>query len=257
IDCISHFTFFYYPKLYTPGQRNMYFNRTSFLLCIMQSCYNSLILFFIPYAALHDTVRQDGREIADYQSFAILLQTCLIIVVNAQIFLDTWYWTGINHFFLWGSMAAYFALTFTMNSNGLFFIFPTMFHVFVSGTGRNSLNQPNTWLIIFLTCLLCILPIVALRFIFIQTSPTINDKARKYKMRRDEIPAISLRPPATRRVSKRSSYAFSHSQGYGDLVTSQKFLDKKTPRRPLLFVKSLCKLAHMIIFGFFVTFTQL
>ncbi|XP_023816458.1 phospholipid-transporting ATPase ID isoform X4 [Oryzias latipes] len=230
-DVNSHWSF-YYPKLYTPGQRNMYFNRTSFLLCIMQSCYNSLILFFIPYAALHDTVRQDGREIADYQSFAILLQTCLIIVVNAQIFLDTWYWTGINHFFLWGSMAAYFALTFTMNSNGLFFIFPTMFQFL--GTGRNSLNQPNTWLIIFLTCLLCILPIVALRFIFIQTSPTINDKVR-YKMRRDEIPAISLRPPATRRVSKRSSYAFSHSQGYGDLVTSQKFLDKKTPRRPLLF----------------------
>uniref|UniRef100_A0A8C7XSL3 Phospholipid-transporting ATPase n=1 Tax=Oryzias sinensis TaxID=183150 RepID=A0A8C7XSL3_9TELE len=232
-DVNSHWSF-YYPKLYTPGQWNMYFNRTSFLLCIMQSCYNSIILFFIPYAALHDTVRQDGREIADYQSFAILLQTCLIIVVNAQIFLDTWYWTGINHFFLWGSMAAYFALTFTMNSNGLFFIFPTMFHVFVSGTGRNSLNQPNTWLIIFLTCLLCILPIVALRFIFIQTSPTINDKVR-YKMRRDEIPAISLRPPATRRVSTRSSYAFSHSQGYGDLVISQKFLGKKTPRRPLLF----------------------
>uniref|UniRef100_A0A8C8DMF2 Phospholipid-transporting ATPase n=1 Tax=Oryzias sinensis TaxID=183150 RepID=A0A8C8DMF2_9TELE len=226
-DVNSHWSF-YYPKLYTPGQWNMYFNRTSFLLCIMQSCYNSIILFFIPYAALHDTVRQDGREIADYQSFAILLQTCLIIVVNAQIFLDTWYWTGINHFFLWGSMAAYFALTFTMNSNGLFFIFPTMFQFL--GTGRNSLNQPNTWLIIFLTCLLCILPIVALRFIFIQTSPTINDK-----MRRDEIPAISLRPPATRRVSTRSSYAFSHSQGYGDLVISQKFLGKKTPRRPLLF----------------------
>uniref|UniRef100_A0A8C8DMZ0 Phospholipid-transporting ATPase n=1 Tax=Oryzias sinensis TaxID=183150 RepID=A0A8C8DMZ0_9TELE len=230
-DVNSHWSF-YYPKLYTPGQWNMYFNRTSFLLCIMQSCYNSIILFFIPYAALHDTVRQDGREIADYQSFAILLQTCLIIVVNAQIFLDTWYWTGINHFFLWGSMAAYFALTFTMNSNGLFFIFPTMFQFL--GTGRNSLNQPNTWLIIFLTCLLCILPIVALRFIFIQTSPTINDKVR-YKMRRDEIPAISLRPPATRRVSTRSSYAFSHSQGYGDLVISQKFLGKKTPRRPLLF----------------------
>lgn len=83
-DVNSHWSF-YYPKLYTPGQRNMYFNRTSFLLCIMQSCYNSLILFFIPYAALHDTVRQDGREIADYQSFAILLQTCLIIVVNAQV----------------------------------------------------------------------------------------------------------------------------------------------------------------------------
>lgn len=76
---------FYYPKLYIPGQQNMYFNKKSFLLCMMQSCYNSLVLFFVPYGALHDTVRQDGRDITDYQTFALLLQTCLIIVVNTQV----------------------------------------------------------------------------------------------------------------------------------------------------------------------------
>lgn len=51
----------------------------------MHSCYSSLILFFIPWASMHDTVRDDGKEIADYQSFALLAQTCLLIVVYTQV----------------------------------------------------------------------------------------------------------------------------------------------------------------------------
>lgn len=44
-----------------------------------------------------------------------------------QLFLDTHYWTAVNHFFTWGSLAAYFALTFTMCSNGMFLIFTSYF----------------------------------------------------------------------------------------------------------------------------------
>lgn len=173
----------------------------------MHSCYSSLILFFIPWAAIYDTVRDDGKDIADYQSFALLAQTCLLFVVSIQVrsnspvtkrdrrciqitglntdlmkchdffwwylthwiglipfsvgyfvykcyhnkvtlwiimcatikpliftqnsilqlCLDTHYWTAVNQFFIWGSLAAYFAVTFTMYSNGMFFIFTSAF----------------------------------------------------------------------------------------------------------------------------------
>lgn len=53
------------------------------------------------------------------------------------------------------------------------------------GTARNSLNQPNVWLTIFLTSLLCILPVVAFRFILIQLRPTINDKVRREERTHD------------------------------------------------------------------------
>jgi len=46
------------------------------------------------------------------------------------------------------------------------------------GTGRNSLNQPNIWLTILLTSILCVLPVVTYRFLFIQLCPTINDKVQ-------------------------------------------------------------------------------
>lgn len=44
-----------------------------------------------------------------------------------QLCLDTYYWTAINQFFVWGSLAAYFAVTFTIYSNGIYLIFTSMF----------------------------------------------------------------------------------------------------------------------------------
>ncbi|XP_030599121.1 phospholipid-transporting ATPase ID-like [Archocentrus centrarchus] len=224
-----------HPQLYSPGQKNRYFNKKAFASCVMHSCYSSLILFFIPWAAVRDTVRDDGKDIADYQSFALLAQTCLLIVVFAQLCLDTYYWTAVNQFFVWGSMAVYFAITFTMYSSGMFLIFTSSFPFI--GTARNSLSQPNVWLTIFLSSLLCILPVVAFRFILMQLRPTINDKVR-YRARQEALPAPAPRRTVKRRISRRSGYAFSHSQGYGDLVMSQKFLLKSPLRRLALFTQT-------------------
>uniref|UniRef100_A0A671T9L1 Phospholipid-transporting ATPase n=1 Tax=Sinocyclocheilus anshuiensis TaxID=1608454 RepID=A0A671T9L1_9TELE len=149
---------------------------------------------------------------------------------SAQMGLDTYYWTAVNQFFLWGSLSVYFAVTFTMYSNGMYLIFTSSFPF--TGTARNSLNQPNVWLTIFLTTILCILPVVAKRFLFIQLKPTINDKVRQAKA----VPPPPPRKFPRRRIStRRSGYAFSHAHGYGDLVTSGRFLRIPVKSRPALF----------------------
>ncbi|XP_075885168.1 phospholipid-transporting ATPase ID-like [Nelusetta ayraudi] len=216
---------FQYPQLYGPGQKNILFNKKVFLRCVLHSCFTSLLVFFIPWAAMQDTVRDDGKDIADYQSFAVLAQTCLLVVVSVQLCLDTNYWTAVNQFFIWGSLAAYFAVTFTMCSNGIYFILTSAFP-FV-GTAGNSLNQPNVWLTILLTIFLCVLPVVAIRFVYLLLWPSVTDKVR-HKMHEEALPAPTpLRSRPKRFSTRRSGYAFSHSQGYGDLVTSQKFLRPK------------------------------
>ncbi|XP_060944669.1 phospholipid-transporting ATPase ID [Limanda limanda] len=234
---------FQYPQLYTPGQLNLYFSKKAFVRCMLHSAYSSLILFFIPWAAMQDTVRDDGKDIADYQSFALLAQTSLLVVVNTQLCLDTYYWTAVNQFFVWGSLAAYFAITFTMYSNGMFLIFTSSFPFM--GTARNSLNQPNVWLTIFLSTLLCILPVVAIRFINLQIRPTINDKVR-HKVRKEALPAPApSRIPARRISTRKSGYAFSHSQGFGELVTSRRFLLKRPLKsRPVLYATTDSPLAQ-------------
>ncbi|XP_029295370.1 phospholipid-transporting ATPase ID-like isoform X2 [Cottoperca gobio] len=219
---------FQHPQLYVPGQLNLYFSKKAFFKCALHSCYSSLVLFFIPYAAMHDTVRDDGKDVADYQSFALLTQTCLLFAVTIQLGLEMSYWTAVNTFFVLGSLAMYFAVTFTMYSNGMFLTLPSAFSFI--GTARNSLNQPNIWLTVLLTSILCILPVVTYRFLFIQLCPTINDKVM-FKVRRAKAtPAPQPRRTRIGRTStRRSGYAFSHAQGYGDLVTSGRFL-----RRPAL-----------------------
>lgn len=74
-----------FPQLYMPGQQNLYFNKKEFVKCVLYSVYSSLVLFFIPYGTLFDSLRSDGKAIADYQSFALMAQTCLLIVVSVQV----------------------------------------------------------------------------------------------------------------------------------------------------------------------------
>ncbi|KAF0034280.1 hypothetical protein F2P81_014346 [Scophthalmus maximus] len=118
---------FQHPRLYVPGQLNLYFSKRAFFKCALHSCYSSLVLFFIPYAAVQDTVRDDGRDVADYQSFALLTQTCLLFAVCIQLGLEMSYWTAVNTIFVLGSLTVYFAVTFTMYSNGMFLVLPSAF----------------------------------------------------------------------------------------------------------------------------------
>ncbi|XP_057186002.1 phospholipid-transporting ATPase ID isoform X2 [Triplophysa rosa] len=210
-----------YPNLYRPGQLNQLFNKRKFFTCTLHGICTSFILFFIPYGAFISAVRDDGTQISDQQAFAVTIATSLVIVVSVQIGLDTNYWTAVNHFFIWGSLAVYFAILFAMQSDGLFNIFPNQF-TFI-GTARNSLDQKIVWLVIFLTTVVCIMPMVAVRFIKTDCYPTQTDKVRLLQQatRRQGPQEQNLRR-VRRTSSRRSAYAFAHQQGYGELITSGK-----------------------------------
>lgn len=74
-----------YSKLYEPGQLNLLFNKRKFFICIAYGIYTSFALFFIPYGAFYNIAGEDGKPIADYQSFAVTMATSLIIVVSVQV----------------------------------------------------------------------------------------------------------------------------------------------------------------------------
>uniref|UniRef100_A0A8D0CGE2 Phospholipid-transporting ATPase n=1 Tax=Scleropages formosus TaxID=113540 RepID=A0A8D0CGE2_SCLFO len=206
------------PKLYEPGQLNLLFNKRQFFMCTLQGIYTSCVLFFIPYGAFSNTVRDDGSHIADQQSFAVTIATSLIIVVSVQIGLDTNYWTAVNHFYIWGSLTVYFSILFAMHSDGIFRIFPSHFPFI--GTARNSLTQTSVWLVILLTAVICVMPVVAIRFLRTDLYPTLSDKVR-YNGRKQRPQEQNLKR-VRRTSSRRSAYAFSHQEGYGELITSGK-----------------------------------
>ncbi|XP_015198388.2 phospholipid-transporting ATPase ID-like isoform X1 [Lepisosteus oculatus] len=210
-----------HPKMYEPGQFNLLFNKRKFFLCTLQGIYTSFVLFFVPYGAFLDTVRDDGAHISDQQSFAVTIATSLVIVVSVQIGLDTNYWTAVNHFYIWGSVAVYFAILFAMNSDGIFDIFPSHFPFI--GTARNSLSQKSVWLVILLTTVVCVMPVVAIRFLRVDLYPTLTDKVRYLQQAsRRQRPREHNLKRVRRTSSRRSAYAFSHQEGYGELITSGK-----------------------------------
>ncbi|XP_024917280.1 phospholipid-transporting ATPase ID isoform X2 [Cynoglossus semilaevis] len=224
-----------YPKLYEPGQLNLLFNKKEFFICITQGIYTSVVLFFVPYAVLSDATQSNGVPLADYQTFAITTATALVIVVSVQIALDTGFWTVINHVCVWGSLCSYFSIMFVLQSQGLFRSFPSQLN-FV-GCARSTLLQPIVWFTIALATAICVVPVLAFRFLKLDLKPQLSDTVRYTQLVRQK-----KRKPAGRNVggpwrgagsvsesrlgarggSRRSGYAFAHQEGFGELITSGK-----------------------------------
>ncbi|OWK51158.1 Phospholipid-transporting ATPase IC [Lonchura striata] len=225
-----------FPRLYVLGQRDLLFNYKKFFVSLLHGAVTSLIIFFIPYGAYLKSMGQDGEAPADYQSFAVTAASSLIFVVNFQA--------------IFGSIALYFGITFDLHSAGIHVLFPSGFQF--TGTAPNALRQPYLWLTMILSIAICLLPVVAQRFLSMTIWPSESDKIscvddvlmddrafacvqiqrnrRKYLL---EEQHWKRRQSAFRRgvSARRSAYAFSHQRGYADLIASGRSIRKR--RAPL------------------------
>ncbi|XP_074211258.1 phospholipid-transporting ATPase IC isoform X2 [Camelus bactrianus] len=220
-----------FPGLYVVGQRDLLFNYRRFFVSLLHGVLTSMILFFIPLGAYLQTVGQDGEAPSDYQSFAVTIASALIITVNFQIGLDTSYWTFVNAFSIFGSIALYFGIMFDFHSAGIHVLFPSAFQF--TGTASNALRQPYIWLTIILTVAVCLLPVIAIRFLSMTIWPSESDKIQKHRKRLKAEEQWKRRQNVFRRgmSTRRSAYAFSHQPGYADLISSGRSIRKK--RSPL------------------------
>uniref|UniRef100_A0AAQ5Y6F4 Phospholipid-transporting ATPase n=1 Tax=Amphiprion ocellaris TaxID=80972 RepID=A0AAQ5Y6F4_AMPOC len=145
---------------------------------------------------------------------------------SAQIALDTGFWTIINHVFVWGSLGTYFTIMFALHSQTLFRIFPNQFH-FV-GSAQSTLLQPVVWLTIALATAICIVPVLAFRFLKLDLKPQLADTKRRKPVGRSVggpwrgVGSVSEGRLGARGGSRRSGYAFAHQEGFGELITSGK-----------------------------------
>uniref|UniRef100_A0A8C5LWA3 Phospholipid-transporting ATPase n=1 Tax=Leptobrachium leishanense TaxID=445787 RepID=A0A8C5LWA3_9ANUR len=216
-----------FPRLYIPGQKDLLFNYKKFFLSLTHGIITSLIIFFIPYGAFLLTMGQDGEAPSDYQSFAVTTATALVITVNFQIGLDTSYWTFVNAFSVFGSIAIYFGIMFDLHSGGIHVLFPSKF--IFTGAAPNALRQPYLWLTIILTVAFCLLPIVAIRFLSKMIWPSESDMIQRNRKKYKEEAKWKPRHSTIRRgaTARRSAYAFSHQRGYADLISTGRTIQKK------------------------------
>ncbi|KAH9406631.1 Phospholipid-transporting ATPase ID [Tyrophagus putrescentiae] len=215
-----------FPLLYTPGLIDLLFNKMVFLKSVAHGIITSFVLFFVSYGAFKNAVGPEGINLDGHQIFGTVVSTILVIVVTAQIALDTSYWTVFNHIVIWGSIAFYFALTLFINSNFIN-------HQYL-GCFRMTLSSGQFWFTLFIVLVILLFPVVAGRFYSLTVHPTLSDRCRmkqrflrKKALTQTYDPYIRRKSSAYRsRRSIRSGYAFAHQEGFGQLITSGKIMKK-------------------------------
>ncbi|XP_003978792.1 phospholipid-transporting ATPase IC [Takifugu rubripes] len=222
-----------FPKLYLPGQQGALFNYKNFFISLFHGIFVSLIIFFIPYGAFLQTMGQDGEAPSDYQSLAVVTASSLVFAVNLQISLDTSYWTFVNCFAVLGSIAIYFGIMFDIHSAGIHVLFPSAFTF--TGAASNALRQPYLWLTIILTVGISVLPVICIQFLHHTIWPSVGDKVQRNRKKYElEMLEEERRKPSAfqrGRRSRRSAYAFSHSRGYADLISSGRSIRRRPAAR--------------------------
>lgn len=67
-----------YPKLYTPGLRNMFFNTKEFFKCVILGTYASLVIFFVPYGIVWSSIIVKSLNIVTFDKLWIYFR-CIFI----------------------------------------------------------------------------------------------------------------------------------------------------------------------------------
>ncbi|XP_053405504.1 phospholipid-transporting ATPase ID-like isoform X2 [Mercenaria mercenaria] len=207
-----------YPKLYHPGLVNLLFNKRVFALSVIEGILSSIVLFFIPYGALYEEVTPWGKDQSDIQSFGVVVASILVVAVNLRCALDTSYWTGFNHFVIWGSIIYYFCFILAM--------YASVFNYTYQGVAFAVFSSANFWLTLILTNVILLVPVVAYRFYITSIKASLTDRIRmKQRLTKSKSRSrdLHIRRTSTFRRSARSmrsGYAFAHQQGFAELITS-------------------------------------
>ncbi|EJD73724.1 transbilayer amphipath transporter protein 2 [Loa loa] len=217
-----------YAKLYIPGQYNLFFNMRIFIYSVLHGMISSLVIFFVPYGILYNGVDSTGRDFNDYSLLAFTCFTSLIIVVTGQIAFDTSYWTIFNHIVIWGSVIFYFSLSYILYEALPIRLVSKLESAQSYGIMHRAFVSLQFWLSLLMVSVILLLPVLVHRFFWLDTHPTYADRLR---MQRKDLTSVEEEKPQSlttavphsttgrgRRTSLRSGYAFSHQQGFGDLI---------------------------------------
>nr|pir protein H06H21.10 [imported] - Caenorhabditis elegans [Caenorhabditis elegans] len=196
---------------------------------IFELHYHNQLMHFMKQIFLTDHEKKNSTFSQDnYTQFNIYHNGYLFIETIA---FDTSYWTAISHFVIWGSLVLYFLVCFL-----LYEWLPVSWIVKTSssisyGVAFRTMVTPHFWFSILMVSVVLLLPVMLNRFFWLDTHPSFADRLRirkkmgKKPSAKDDKKTAFKRTAATRRSvrgSLRSGYAFSHSQGFGELILKGK-----------------------------------
>ncbi|KAF7825407.1 phospholipid-transporting ATPase 1-like [Senna tora] len=139
---LSSRTLLQYPKLYGAGHRHEAYNMHLFWITMIDTLWQSLVLFYIPLFTYKDST-------IDIWSMGSLWTIAVVILVNVHLAMDIKHWVLITHVAVWGSIVITFGCMVVLDSVPVLPNYWTFYHV---------AKSPTYWITILLIIVVGMLP---------------------------------------------------------------------------------------------------
>ncbi|KAM8744890.1 phospholipid-transporting ATPase IF isoform 1-T1 [Acanthopagrus schlegelii] len=171
------------PGLYRDISKNALLSFRTFLYWTLLGFCHAFVFFFGSYILMgEDTTLMGNGQIlrANRQlmfgnwTFGTLVFTVMVITVTLKLALETHFWTWMNHFVTWGSIAFYFI--FSLFYGGIIWPFlhtQDMYFVFVQ-----LLSSGSAWFAIIIIVITCLFPDVVKKVFYRHLQPTSTQKSQ-------------------------------------------------------------------------------
>uniref|UniRef100_A0A7N8YAJ5 Phospholipid-transporting ATPase n=1 Tax=Mastacembelus armatus TaxID=205130 RepID=A0A7N8YAJ5_9TELE len=160
------------PGLYRDISRNAMLSFRTFLYWTLLGFCHAFVFFFGSYILMgEDTTLMGNGQVCMFGNwtFGTLVFTVMVITVTLKLALETHFWTWMNHFVTWGSIAFYFI--FSLFYGGIIWPFlhtQDMYFVFVQ-----LLSSGSAWFAIIIIVITCLFPDVVKKVFYRHLQPTI------------------------------------------------------------------------------------
>lgn len=122
---LSHKTLLNYPPLYGSGQREEAYNQTLFWGTMLDTLWQSLVLFYVPFFVYN-------RTDVDLFGLGCLWVIAVVVLVNVHLSMDVLRWNWFTHAAVWGSVVITFLCQVFMDVFQLTDLLPHYWYVLFS-----------------------------------------------------------------------------------------------------------------------------
>ncbi|KAL2621212.1 hypothetical protein R1flu_001417 [Riccia fluitans] len=186
---LSHRTLFKFPALYGAGQRGEAYNQRLFWLTMLDTVWQSLVLFYVPYISY----RQSD---ADLYGLGSIWTLGVVILVNIHLAMDVQRWNWLAHASIWGSIVATFVVMLILDSLLIEGFLPQY------GTMKHIMGEAAFWFDLLLIIPIALLPRFCVTVVKQRFFPSDIQIAREGEIMGTLSLSRSDKPPSVMELSR-------------------------------------------------------
>ncbi|XP_063057924.1 phospholipid-transporting ATPase IF isoform X2 [Engraulis encrasicolus] len=175
------------PALYRDISKNSMLSFKTFLYWTLLGFCHAFVFFFGSYILMgEDTTLMSNGQMFGNWTFGTLVFTVMVITVTLKLALETHFWTWMNHFVTWGSIAFYFI--FSLFYGGIIWPFlhtQDMYFVFVQ-----LLSSGSAWFAIIIIVTGCLFPDVIKKVLYRHLQPTNTQKCQLAEAQQGSVSCV-------------------------------------------------------------------